>query len=551
MSSTEQLSIFPAAEGLGRVAMEGSAPCSPKHEEEKASSKHGITIQSSYRKSVSSSSSTRSPKVEKRTRKAASSLGGPYLHPMPTIETIMTYPDISRPVYDSLVRGEPPAQSYKTVIHIPKPPTIRILDDNLLRAAEISAFRRRHRARTNSTSRSRSSSGSSVAGSGSGYSTENSTPENSAPSTPLEMSKGTDASTEPSPLFLNFPKSKEVPDLIEPISPQPFTNSLLSPAPPVSPSPSTESNIIGSYSRESSPAQSWHTTHSEASNSSLENNYDENEQPYTPTLRSAAPSPSSSAYPSPPASPIETRRSSSSGEEFMYPSPPPSPMHALHSTAQGRERRAFTFPAQHASPPIQPRLTRSSSLSSHPWFPEPSTPSHASSTYSHMSTPALSNTDTMSSAGTTPNTTPLLDGAEFDLGAQKLGVSLYEDEDSTDAMEWSMNGGKVFLGDGEHKVEMGSVVFGAAGIAMSPRALKGGCCECEFQDIACNRGVIGTNVVIGSGGVGPWKGVVKGDFEWEVEVEVEAEEEVMGKDGVVRRGLGLYVIDEEGEEEVL
>lgn len=65
---------------------------------------------------------------------------------------------------------------------------------------------------------------------------------------------------------------------------------------------------------------------------------------------------------------------------------------------------------------------------------------------------------------------------EFDLGEQKLGGGmLYEEEDEEDSMDWSMNGGKV--------------VLGAAGVAMSPRALRGGCCSCGHGDDGLGLGL--------------------------------------------------------------
>lgn len=58
------------------------------------------------------------------------------------------------------------------------------------------------------------------------------------------------------------------------------------------------------------------------------------------------------------------------------------------------------------------------------------------------------------------------DALEFDLGEQRLGGGeLYEDEDEQGGMDWSMNGGEV--------------VFGVAGVALSPRAMQGSCCHCE------------------------------------------------------------------------
>ena len=68
-----------------------------------------------------------------------------------------------------------------------------------------------------------------------------------------------------------------------------------------------------------------------------------------------------------------------------------------------------------------------------------------------------------------------LDAWEFDLGEQTLGGGMLFDVDEEgegDAMEWSMNGGKI---------EDGEVVYGAAGVAVSPRAMRGRCCECGHE----------------------------------------------------------------------
>jgi hypothetical protein len=67
-----------------------------------------------------------------------------------------------------------------------------------------------------------------------------------------------------------------------------------------------------------------------------------------------------------------------------------------------------------------------------------------------------------------------IDAEEFDLGEQTLGGGMLFDieEEEHDGMEWSMNGGEV--------------VFGAAGVAMSPRALRGSCCRCECE---CGAGL--------------------------------------------------------------
>ncbi|KAF2260921.1 hypothetical protein CC78DRAFT_383262 [Lojkania enalia] len=432
MQKVQQLSSFSAAEGLGRAPMErGASNPRPQKAEERndgcvntRSSRHS----DGSKKKPSPPSSPNPNKVDKRTRKAGPL--PPFIHPLPTIETIMTYPSLSRPVYDSLVRGEAPARTYKTVIHTPKPINLRTLDENLLRSAELSAWRRRSRSRSNSGLRSRSNTGSSTASSSSGYSTnassvaadsDSSSSEISVPSSPVSISSTSKATTASSPArsprHFMFPSTLML-EVEQPLLPQTQSAGTSSDPP----------------TREPSPAQSFHSsrsTLSAASEMALDGSA-------SSSTRSLAPSPASSAYPSPPASPEISRRSSSSGEEYMaYPSPPPSPRRAQQ--LQNRTRRSFSFPA----PPTQspPALTRSTSLNSHPWTES--------------------------------------DALEFDLGAQRIQVlPLEEAEDESDEdMEWSMNGG--------------TVVFGAAGIAMSPRAMRGSCCECEHE----HEGSLGLYVI--------------------------------------------------------
>ncbi|KAF2119230.1 hypothetical protein BDV96DRAFT_341534 [Lophiotrema nucula] len=400
MQSTQQLSSFSAAEDLGRPPMERSAPSSHAQEEERIGgcvNTRPMRNADSNRKKPSPPSSPRSPKVDKRTRKGGPS--PPYIHPLPTIETIMTYPSLTRTVYDSLVRGEPPARTYNTVIHTPKPMNMRTLDDNLLRSAELSAWRRRNRSRSNASARSRSSTVSSTASTATDYST------NSSSAGADSDSSASDVSESGSPISVSSTSKATIASSTATTPRFPLNLVLEIDQPMLS---TAEDRRIEPPSREPSPAQSFYSTHS---------------------TRSSAPSPASSAYPSPPASPELSRRSSSSGEEYMaYPSPPPSPrpmQQQLH-----RERRSFSFPppSQSSSPPP---LTRSSSLQSHPW-----------------------------SEG---------DALEFDLGAQKISLEpLDEAEDESDEdMDWSMNGG--------------TIVIGAAGVAMSPRAMHGTCCSCEHE----------------------------------------------------------------------
>ncbi|KAF2732293.1 hypothetical protein EJ04DRAFT_578452 [Polyplosphaeria fusca] len=406
MQSLQQLSSFSAAEGVGLAPMEREAP----HQGKKEAGRVSVRSVPARKKTPSPPSSPSTSKVEKRTRKIPP--GPPFIHPLPTIETIMTYPSLSRPMYDSLVRGEPPAREYKTVIHTPKPVSTRTPDENLMRAADLSAWRRRNRSRSNLSTRSRSSTSSSVASSATNYSADSSSvgedsssSDISEPSTPnlsaISNGKAPAAQkTTRSPRYSLFP-----PIEIE-HQPLPF------------PAPSGTSLHEDAPSRSHSPAQSFHSTHSTLSIDS---------------------SPASLAYPSPPASPELSRRSSSSGEEYMaYPSPPPSPrpqQQPLH-----RERRSFSYPPPSAlatsSSSAPPVLRRTTSLNSNPW--------HAQ------------------------------DALDYDLGAQKLMWDLEplgeaEDENDDDDMEWSMHGG--------------TVILGAAGVAMSPRAMRGNCCDCGSEGL--------------------------------------------------------------------
>jgi hypothetical protein len=121
---------------------------------------------------------------------------------------------------------------------------------------------------------------------------------------------------------------------------------------------------------------------------------------------------------------------------MAYPSPPPSPrplQQPLH-----RERRSFSYPppsATASSSSSAPPLRRRTSLNSHPWTEA--------------------------------------DALEYDLGTQKLLWDLEPlgeaDDESDEYMDWSMNGG--------------TVVLGAAGLAISPRAMQGSCCECECDGL--------------------------------------------------------------------
>lgn len=161
----------------------------------------------------------------------------------------------------------------------------------------------------------------------------------------------------------------------------------------------------------------------------------------------------------------------------MYPSPPASPRQAMEQQQRpSRERRAFSFP----TPPTlddfaRPSLRRrSASLNSHPWF----------------------------NAG-------IEDFAEeYDLGEQRLGGGSNSDDDAADTgdrdMDWSMNGGElVFVDEGGNITRemardsiredvMGSpvlgsenddVAYGRAGLALSPRALRGSCGHCGDYEI--------------------------------------------------------------------
>ncbi|KAF2648927.1 hypothetical protein K491DRAFT_722153 [Lophiostoma macrostomum CBS 122681] len=472
--------------------MAGNIAKAPQQEADNTSIKSDCEYPQSEQNSPPSS--PRISKPEKRVRKPGFSITSIHLHPLPTIETLMTYPAISRPVYNRLVRGEPPADNYKTVIHTPKPYNMRTLDQTLIRAAETQAYRRRKR--SNSGLRSRSSTTSSTASSYVDRSSNSSVAgdsdtsayDSSDPSSSASVSSTTKATVASSPAVspnrLLFPRLYSDPA-------RPMLTNLLPR------SPFIESDILNAYSdppsQASSPllAQSFHSTISAFSDTSSEGSAPQ-------STRSSAPSPASSAYPSPPASPLVSRRSSSSGEGFLYPSPPPSPHPAqlaftlqpqsqFQSQSQNlfrsRERRAFSTPPPAAPTPPLPLRHRSASLTSHP-------PLY---TFSNERVQVEINAE------------------EFDLGEQTLGGGMLfdveeEGEDTKgmglgqDDMEWSMNGGEV--------------VFGAAGVAMSPRALRGSCCPCEHE---CG------------GGLGLY--VIDEEGEGEGDVEEEEEEEVMG--GVV------------------
>ncbi|KAF2871646.1 hypothetical protein BDV95DRAFT_607068 [Massariosphaeria phaeospora] len=465
MQGPEQLPALSAAEDAGQHAL-ARQPSQPQLETRQDRRNGSISAPVSTDQDVSPPLYPRARKSEKRARKPSPSPAGAYLQPLPTIETIMTYPSLTRPVYDSLVRGDPPAKTYHTIVRSPKPPAMRVLDNNLLRAAEIQAQRRRKRA---GSARSRSSTASSTASSSSNTSSsssagrsagsvagesDSSASDVSEPSTPLSASAASKSATGALPPSWGLP----YPSLSShPLSPAP-DQSLYYP-PIVSTERDTDMFMFASDSAAhssgaSSPAESFHSSFSALSSSASDVDVESTAATLS-SSRSAAPSPASAAYPSPPASPRRERReSASAGEDYLaYPSPPPSPSPGAGAQQQQRpvppphERLAFTFPP----PPNIPSLT---GLSASP--------------------------DIDSELARNAH--------EFDLGEQTLGGGmLFDDDDDSgdDDMEWSMNGGTLVF------------ALGAAGVAMSPRAMEGGCCGCNRR-----RG----------------------------------------------RGLGLYVIDEEDEE---
>ncbi|KAF2787379.1 hypothetical protein K505DRAFT_396817, partial [Melanomma pulvis-pyrius CBS 109.77] len=359
------------------------------------------------RKTRSTSPSSPKPsKVEKQARKvsASSAYNEPHLHPVPTIETTMAHPSMSRLVYSRLVRDkdvlQTQTQAYSTVMRVPKPPNMRVLDLDLLQTAELAAYRRRKRLGSGSSvGRSRSSTGGSASTTGyiasadsDSKASTSGTPEPSSPSGIYSTSNAAIASSMPaSPQFSAFP-------------------------PHYAPSPDTTilglATLSDPPSRASSPVQSFHSSLSTIPPSFF--------PPSTsPSDRSIAPSPASSIYPSPPSSPHLSHRSSSagSGEEYKaYPSPPASPHHQLD---HAQRRRAFSFPPAPAGP--TPPRTHSAALS-------------------------LSGTSNLSHSAF-----ELDDAPDYDLGEQKLGGGSIDEDREDEAWNWSLNGG--------------DVVFGAAGVA--------------------------------------------------------------------------------------
>lgn len=340
------------------------------------------------------------PPPEKR---SLPSMVGPFLHPLPTIETIMAYPGLTRPTYDSIVRGEPPAQAYHTIIHTPKPLNLRLSSSSakgglgliLARAAEL------RDERVNGC-RSRSDTMSSDGSMMTARSYEDS-----------ESSFGGD----------NKDTADASIDVLSPPSPTGSTSSTsratVSSSPPSSPAfPLAEAQATNS--RSSSPAASFRSSVSTLS--SLYESYSST----TTTPSSADHSATTSAYPSPPSSPHLSRSSSSSEEWMPYPSPPDSPSAHQNPHSATRARRASSFP-----PPPGPSL--------------------------------LSQPPTRLRASTVPSLPAPFPAV--DLGGDLEPI----DEDVEDDLEWSMNGGEV--------------VFGAAGVAVSPRAMRGLCCHCDCRGL--------------------------------------------------------------------
>ncbi|KAH7130209.1 hypothetical protein B0J11DRAFT_246811 [Dendryphion nanum] len=511
----QQLPSFPAAEGSGRSSMEENSAGKQKSQTEDwvKSSVQFLPLPTSFNDSETSPPpSPAPPKPEKRARKAAPSPLGPYLQSMPTIETILDSPNLTRPTYNTLVRGNPPAQSYKTVIHVPKPPSLRTLDQNMLHSAEVQAFRRRKRSYSNLRSRSStvSSTASEVSGCSAGATSsiaeegecESSNSETSDPDSPKSCDATVTSSLPGSPLDSFYP-------LLDSSASTQYSSTTSSRM--NSANASIESFIINSYANSS--AESFHSTQSAISLSNSTSRVGN-------TLCSVSESPSlpfpplhtlgNEAYPSPPTSPT-TRRSSSSGEEYMaYPSPPPSPrgMPLLHPPQpRNRERRAFTFPAlqpqpqpeqnlaapstssrssssssstsKRSRPILPPRISRSTSLSSHPYL-------------SLRRVSSNSNTDPDSDSKST--TTAGLINLDYaipysgDIGEQCLGGGGLDsdteaDEDNWDMdFDWSMNGGKIIFGTNgaavNHNVkvvvEAEATAGSSEGSACAPRLGSGG-----------------------------------------------------------------------------
>ncbi|KAF2010783.1 hypothetical protein BU24DRAFT_466560 [Aaosphaeria arxii CBS 175.79] len=419
---------------------------------------------------------------EKRPR-APETPAGPYIHPLPSIETIMSSPNMSRPVYNSLTRGEqPPAQTYKTVIHTPKPANLRILDQNLVRAAESQALqRRRRRANSGPGNRSRSNTGSSIASSeastcagssvGGDFERESSASEVSD----VDSCKATAAS---SPAFSftagSSPRYTLFPQIVQSTISLPIASSVAT-----------------------SPALSFHSTHSNFSPSSS--------TPNTPSERGTPSSQPSSAYPSPPASPIDASRRSSTSEEYMaYPSPPASPSPAPFSLSLRQRlrnnntegiisaggyarRRGYSFPPPKLFPsphvrvappppaqptstststsarlklPLRPRMLARSVTAPLPTLSSSSSPSPLSSSVTCTPDPDTSEASSSRQKQKAWQLEPLdFEGVEFDLGEQKLGGGGIDSPTTLDSPPshllafpslgeggewgWSMNGGEL------------------------------------------------------------------------------------------------------------
>ncbi|KAF2683018.1 hypothetical protein K458DRAFT_419240 [Lentithecium fluviatile CBS 122367] len=434
MQNPQQLSAFAASEGLGQCTVEGYGP----HAGKKGASSDGLetTVDAMEEGGVSlpPSPTCEGSNIKK---KRAPPFAGPFLHPLPTIETLMTYPTLTRPTYNSIVKGEPPAQEYNTVIRTPKPPYMRLQSssvDTTLNQIRTRISKLKVDTGRNTQSKLRSE-----------LSIESLSDmlaemEQSRRYRKDSMMNNDGLLVPPSPTASISSSSKAT------VSSSPPTSRTSSPFRSATQStrPSTpEEDTLEMDEEPSSPAASFRTSLS--TQSSIYSSYNGSE---ISTANSFAQSSSSSASPSPPASPLSRRPSP--GDDWMsYPSPPPSPLlpHIPQQQPPGHTgqrhhfRRASTAITFHSS--TTEDLTRPTILRATPQ-PPPSVPVNG-------------------------------------IGEDQLGGGmLYEDPSTDDPMDWSMNGGEVILG--------------AAGVAMSPRVMRGESCHCRCK------------------------------------------------------GLGLYVIDEEGEE---
>jgi hypothetical protein len=406
MQSTEQLSALSAEEGVGKRTMEDSESIARK--EKDGSVGVGVLLDPLKTGSgtLSASLNTKTetlielarlrqptlPGDRPVTRKRAFSAHRSSFHPLPTIETMMTYPSLTRPTYNSITKGELPAQVYNTVIRTPKPIELRprpplttgALDQMLMRAAETRADvkkMKKTKLRMEVTNSDLEVSCSEISRVDLGPQDTDSVYDDEASSRP------------PSPAASTSSTSRATTASSPPISPP------LSPFPSASPSPvRTVADAMHDIPSSATSFQSSHST--------LSSFYDS----YS-SARSSSRASSSSSYPS-----DENPASST------YPSPPASPQ---PGNVIGTEVQM-----SYSSPPalFHPSSTRSST----------------------------------SVLASKPPSPPTID---------QLSDSLFDDEGNSGdkSMDPSLNGG--------------AVVFGAAGVAISPRMMKGQCCHCECKGL--------------------------------------------------------------------